>query len=122
MPFFQHRSGKEEEYTHQFSAVDEPEEYYDPAYDEDDEEVYDDGFDELTEDEYDGGDIEEEIPEEELRAEKRRKYRLAAGIGDLGATLIGVVVILALLAFLISMVRFVSSDFENNFSLWQTGF
>ena len=126
MPYFQHRAGNEKDYTRQFPAASGQAGSYDPAYDgdysEEYDEEYDDGFDELEEDYIDEEGLDEEIPEEELQAEKRRKYRIAANIGDLGATLIGTGVILALLAFLISMIRFVSSDFVNNFSLWQTGF
>jgi hypothetical protein len=119
MPYFQRNDRKETDYTRQFAAVDSPEDSpeWDEDGEEDDGELYDDGFDELTEEE-----PEEEIPEEELREERRRKYRIAAGIGDLSGSLIGVGVILALLAFLISMIRFVSTDLANNFSLLQSRF
>jgi hypothetical protein len=73
----------------------------------------------------DDPDAAEALPEEEedpeLRREARlRKFRIAAGIGDLGAVLTGAAVILVLVAFLISMLRFVSSDFARTFSLWKT--
>ena len=48
--------------------------------------------------------------------------RIAAGFGNLGATLVGVAVILVLVAFLISMIQFISTDFSQNFSLWVTRF
>ena len=86
---------------------------------------YDDGFDELTaakeensaEDEY-----EDELTEEERKEERRRHYRVMAGVGDLTAVLAGVGVILVLVAFLISMVRFVSSDLSQTVSILSTGF
>ena len=116
MAYFQRQPAEENSYTRQFAPAsgDFSEEEWDD---------YDDGFDELTEE--DPGEEEypaDEASEEEARREKRRKYRIAAGIGDFGATLIGVVVILALVAFLINMLRFVSSDFTQNFSLWSTKF
>ncbi len=45
-----------------------------------------------------------------------------AGVGDLTAVLAGVGVILVLVAFLISMVRFVSSDLSQTVSILSTGF
>ncbi|MBQ9210298.1 MAG: hypothetical protein IJ153_01230 [Clostridia bacterium] len=112
MAYFQRNQQPEESYTRQFAPA--------PAQGEewDEEEAYDDGFDELSEEDFPP----EEIPEEELAAEKQRKYRMAAGFGDFGATIVGVVVILALVAFLINMIQFVSTDFSQNFSLWQTKF
>ena len=113
MAYFQHRPQESQDYTRQFAPPrsESREEDWD-EYGEEPE--YDDGFDELSEEEE-----EEEISEEELRLEKRRKYRLAAGFGDLGATLVGVVAILALLYFIISMLQFLSSDFSQHFSLLQ---
>ena len=83
---------------------------------------YDDGFDALYEDDPDAAEaLPEEEEDPELRREARlRKFRIAAGIGDLGAVLTGAAVILVLVAFLISMLRFVSSDFARTFSLWKT--
>ena len=56
---------------------------------------------------------------EEDRQSRLHKLRIAAGVGDLGAVVVGVAVILLLVAFLISMIRFVSSDFNHFFSLWR---
>ena len=119
MAYFNPKNAASDGYTRQFAPApspspedwkeDAPEEEYDG---------YDDGFDELSEEEYE----EEELPEEEIRREKQRRFRIAAGFGDLGATLVGVAVILVLVYFLISMIQFVTSDFTQNFSLWQTKF
>ena len=84
---------------------------------------YDDGFDDLYEDSPEDPGVLPEEEDPELRREARlRKFRIAAGIGDLGAVLAGAAVILILVAFLISMLRFVSSDFSRTFSLWKTQF
>jgi|GEM_PF-6486359 len=85
---------------------------YDPAYDEDGSDPYFD--DDVPEDEL----YDDELYEEELAAERRHRFRILAGVSDLAATLFGVAAILALVAFLSSMLRFVSSDFVQNFSLW----
>ncbi len=96
---------------------------YDEGYDDYDgyddgfDKGYDDGFDELATDPE-----EEELSEEEMREEQKRKFRIAAGAGDLTAVLAGVAVILVLVAFLINMIQFVSSDFTQTFSLWATKF
>ena len=113
MAYFQHDSKKEETYTRQFAPV------RDEEYEEDwDDEEYDDGFDELLEPE----EAAEEADEDAVREEKRRKFRIAAGVGDLGGILIGVGVILALVYFLINVLRFVTTDFKESFSLLQTKF
>lgn len=114
MAWFQRSGDAEEEYTRRFRPAEEE--------DGEEEEYYDDGFDELLE--------EDELPEEEypeedeedLRQEKQRKYRIAAGIGDLGATIAGVVVILLLIAYMLNLIRFVVNDFSQNLSLWVTRF
>ena len=113
MAYFQQRP-ENGEYTRQFASarLEAQEEEW-----EEEEEEYDDrdGFDEL-----DGDEELEEIPPEELEREKRRRYRIAAGVGDYAAIVAGLIVILALLAFLINMVRFVISDFSQNIPLWQS--
>ncbi len=88
------------------------------------EEDYDDGFDELLEDEeYDAAQLPEyDLTEEELQAERRRRFRIAAGVGDLTAVLLGVAVILLLAALLISMITFVENDLSKSFSDWITRF
>ena len=115
MPYFERTDTGE--YTRRFDTVSGEDERWE-------ENESDDGFDELLDsypDEY--PDPEEETPNEEERLEARRqKFRIAAGIGDLGAVLLGAAVILGLVAFLISMLRFISSDFSRTFSLWQTRF
>ena len=109
MPYFQHNDPPEN-HTRKFAAP--PEEEWE------EEPLWDDGFDELMEEEEEAE--EPEIPEEELREARRNRFRLAANLGDLGDTLVGVGVILALVGFLISMLRFLSTDIFQNFSLWQT--
>ncbi len=95
--------------------------WYDADYDADYEDGfdtgYDDGFDELA-----SREEEEELSEEERQEENRRRFRIAAGAGDLAAVLAGVAVILVLAAFLVNMIQFVSSDVAQNFSLWATKF
>lgn len=123
MAYFQHRQDSEEDYTRQFAPAreDEADEYDD--YDEYD--GYDDGFDDLTEEPPEEDVLSEEearLLEEERREDRRRRFRIAAGFGDFAASLAGAVVILALLAFLIQMVKFLSTDITQNFSLWQTKF
>ena len=89
-----------------------PEETY-----ETEEPEYDDGFDELTE--------EEEVPEltEEERQERNRsRARLAMGAGNLVGVIAGTVVILILLTLIISMVHFVMTDMDRNFSLFSIHF
>ena len=115
MPYFQRTDS--DEYTRSFDPRDAREEEED--YSEDD--SYDDGFDELT-DEEDPVPKEDPLSEEERRLEKRRRFRIAAGIGDLSAVLFGTALILALVALLINMIQFVASDFSQNFSLFQTRF
>ena len=98
------------------------------AYGEYDEyaESYDDGFDALLEDpevpEPPLDPEEERLLAEEKKQSRLRKFQIAAGLGDFSAVLIGAGVILLLVAFLISMLRFVSSDFARTFSLWQVKF
>ncbi len=107
---------EEKQTSYSQAACDEGYDDYD-GYDDGFDSGYDDGFDELA---MDPG--EEELSEEEMREEQKRKYRIAAGAGDLTAVLAGVAVILVLVAFLINMVQFVSSDFAQTFSLWATKF
>ena len=113
MAYFQRSPSGEEKYARKFVSGSDQEP--DPGWEE--EEEYDDGFDELDEEEPG-----EEASEEELLKDRQRRFRLAAGFGDLGATLIGVTVILILIAFLISMIRFLITDFTQNYSLFQTRF
>ena len=119
MAYFQHRPEEEASYTRQFHTTREDpprEDEWDEDESEEYDEAYDDGFDELEEEEL----PEEEFSEEELQREKRQRYRVAAGYVDFFAVLVGVLVILALVAFLSSMIRFVSLDFRQTFSLWST--
>ena len=84
------------------------------AFDEYDEEEFDDGFDEI--------DLEpEDSPQLEEDSEARRlRFRIAAGAADLTGVLAGVVVIGLLISFLIAMIRFVSSDLSQSFTLLRT--
>ena len=66
--------------------------------------------------------LDTDLSEEEILENRRRKFRIAAGVGDLAATLFGVGAILALLAFLMSMLQFISSDIAQSLSLWQIKF
>ena len=115
MPYFQRTDP--DEYTRSFDPRDAREEEEDYSGDD----SYDDGFDELTEEE-DPIPEEDPLSEEERRLEKRRRFRIAAGIGDLSAILFGTALILVLVALLINMIQFVTSDFSQNFSLFQTRF
>ena len=91
---------------------------YEDAYDEYGEyDGYDDGLDELSEDRE-----EEEIPEEERRRINERKFRIAWGAADLVGVLTGVGAILLMVAFLIQMIRFVTTDMTQNFLFLQTKF
>ena len=122
MAYFQRSSSDDPSYIRQFAPA-AGEDWQETDDEDEDEPIYDDGFDELMED---GEEM--EIPEEgsftenEWQEERRRKFRTAAGIGNFGATIFGVAAILLLVAFLISMLRFISSDFSQNFSLLQTKF
>lgn len=121
MPYFERTDS--ETYARRFGnaeAGNEGDEAYD-AYDD----GYGDGFDELMEDpgaEEPLDPEEERLLAEEKKLSRLRKLRIAAGLGDFGAVLVGVAVILLLVAFLISMLRFVSNDFNRTFSLWQVRF
>ena len=120
MAYFQHKSGEDASYTRRFAP---PSPEQEEAWSEEEENwgeeepLYDDGFDEM-----DGEPEEEPLSPEDRRRENRRRFRIAAGFGNLGATLVGVAVILVLVAFLISMIQFISTDFSQNFSLWVTRF
>ena len=113
MPYFQRTDS--DEYTRSFDPREAREE------EDGEEDDYDDGFDELTEEEA-PAEEEELLSEEEKLEEKRRRFRIAAGIGDVSAILFGTALILVLVALLINMLQFVSSDFAQNFSLFQTRF
>ena len=88
---------------------------------------YDDGFqdDDLYNDGmYDdfGDEAEEEWTEEELAEEKKHRFRILAGVGDLTAILAGTALILVLVALLIQMINFVTEDISQNFTIWTTKF
>ena len=67
-------------------------------------------------------DANEEWTEEELAEERKHKFRILSGVGDLTAILVGVAVILVLSALLIQMVHFATSDLSQNFTLFATHF
>lgn len=102
MAYFQKQQPQEETYE---------------AYDD-----YDDGFDELNED----GDPEayDDYPgtEEELEEQKKERVRLLFSVGNLGGVILGTVVILLLVTLLLSMINFIQTDINRNFSLIQTKF
>ena len=83
---------------------------------ESEEDEYDDGFDELNEE-----DEEEPGPEEKLE-QKKVRFRLAVGAGNLLIVIGGTVAILVLLTLLFNMVNFVINDMGRSFSLFQTNF
>ena len=88
---------------------------------------YDDGFqdDDLYNDGmYDdfGDEAEEEWTEEELAEEKKHRFRILAGVGDLTAILVGTALILVMVALLIQMINFVTADISQNFTIWTTKF
>ena len=114
MAYFRDQPSPEKGYSRRFGPAreDAPEEEW-----EEEAPLWDDGFDELMEE-----DPEPEISEEERRLLRQHRFRIAANLGDVGATLVGLGVILALVAFLISMLRFLTTDISQNFSLLQTKF
>ncbi len=138
MAYFQKRHTEESEaYTRRFSPMNnqggaeedsdglEYEDEYEESYRE--AEAYDDGLDEDGNDfmnwnEEDEDSAEDEWTEEELAEERKRKFRIAAGVGDLTAILVGTAVILALAALLIQMYHFVTADISQNFTIWATHF
>lgn len=129
MAYFQRRqNGEEEHYTRRFEASDwnedgpeeDSRETYPEEYDDElNDQIWDDTYSEEADPEEDESG---EWTEEDLAEERKRKFRIAAGVGDLVAILAGTAVILVLAAFLISMVQFVSADFSQNFSIWATKF
>lgn len=78
---------------------------------------YDDGFDELNEEDYIP-----ELSEEEKTERKRGRIRFAFGAGNLIGVIAGTMLILLLLTLIFSIVHFVITDMERNFSLFQTNF
>ena len=80
------------------------------------EELYDDGFDELNEEE------EPEPDPEEVLEQKKDRFKLAVGAGNLFAIIGGTVAILVLLTLIFNMVYFVINDMGRSFSLFQTNF
>ena len=129
MAYFQRkRADEEEQYTRKFRTIQQESIRAEEAEPDQEEEYYDDGLDALNweEEDRDGTlpeeEAEEEWSEEELAEERKRKFRIAAGVGDLAAILAGTAVILVLTALLISMIRFVSSDIAQNFTIWATKF
>ena len=77
---------------------------------------YDDGFDDPE------TEAENELSEEEQKEIRKNRFRVISGAGNLAAVITGTVVILALLAFLMSMIGFVLNDADRNFTLFQTRF
>ncbi|MCQ2457397.1 MAG: hypothetical protein MJ142_01550 [Clostridia bacterium] len=84
---------------------------------EQDADVYDDGFDELSGDSAEDGDVLTEEEEEELR---RDRYRLAAGLGNLAAIVVGCVIILVMIALLFSLINWLQNDVSHTFTLWNS--
>lgn len=108
------QNNQEQEYTSVFRKTvpdqqDEPEtEFYDDV---------DEGFEMLAE-----GSEEEELSEEDSEEEevrRKERFQFIHGIGDFVAVIIGAVVILILVAFLISLFNFLSTDIRQTFTLWQ---
>lgn len=60
--------------------------------------------------------------EEEQQQRKREHWQMIARLGDLGAVVAGVIVILFLLWILISLVNWVVSDMVSSFTLLQAWF
>ena len=88
---------------------------YQPDYQpEDDDTYYDDGFDELTEEDKA---YEDKLLDEEIREIRKQRFQTAFDISNLTATVIGAVLVLLLLRLLFSMIDYVKTDFEMNFSL-----
>lgn len=74
---------------------------------------YDDGFDD-----YSDPFAPEEDPQE-IAARRKERFTLFNGVLDFVGVILGAVVILVLLAFLISLINWVSTDINQTFSLWQ---
>lgn len=108
------KQNEQEEYTSVFQRpVEEPtEEKQIERYDE-----YDDGFDILADEPED--DVHGEDPEE-LAERRKERFKFINGIGDFIAVIVGAVVILLLVAFLISLFSWLSTDIKQTFTLWQT--
>ena len=85
---------------------------YEEDYEPEDE-VYDDGFDELN------GEEEPETDPETREEQKRDRFRLAVGAGNLIAVIGGTVAILLLLTLIVNMVVFVINDLGRSFTLFQ---
>ena len=121
MPYFERTDSKP--YARRFvSSGEDASEEEEGFYEEEEAYAGGDGFDDLMEDSEEEAEPDPEearILAEEDRQSRLHKLRIAAGVGDLGAVVVGVAVILLLVAFLISMIRFVSSDFNHFFSLWR---
>ena len=83
---------------------------------------YDDGFDELNEDEDPEAYGDYPVTEEELAERQKDRVRMLFSAGNLGGVIIGTVVILLLVTLLLSMLNFIQTDINRNFSLIQTKF
>ena len=84
---------------------------------EDEEEYYDDGFDQLTD-----ADPEDDMEDDEGGGMRDLHYQTIFDISNLTATIIGAVLVLLLLQLLFSMIDFVKTDFELNFSMLMSRF
>ena len=60
------------------------------------------------------------LTDEEKAALRRSRWRVLASLGDFAGVIAGTVVILILIALIISLVHWVSSDITQSFTLWQT--
>ena len=83
----------------------------------------DPGYDDAARDDpaYDDLDDEDLLTDEEKRAARQGRFRVAAGVGDFFGVIAGTVVILVLVALLVSLVNWVHADISQTFTLWQKG-
>ena len=65
-------------------------------------------------------DDDELLTDEERAALRRTRWRVLANLGDFIGVIAGTAVILVLIALIISLVHWVSSDITQSFTLWQT--
>lgn len=64
--------------------------------------------------------VDDDLTDEEREELRRGRWRVLANLGDFIGVIAGAVVILLLVALLISLVNWVSSDISHSFTLWQT--
>lgn len=105
MAYFKHTQQETQTYTPVFRRDD-------PSAPDMTDVPYDDGFDDYSEP------IVPEDPQE-VAARRKERFTLFNGVLDFVGVILGAVVILVLLAFLLSLINWVSTGINQTFSLWQ---